>query len=54
MAITWYGWPPLIASSEVSPGILSCLDLDEESPLPLDLKKGNIPYDMCKGMERGA
>jgi UDP-2-acetamido-3-amino-2,3-dideoxy-glucuronate N-acetyltransferase len=29
---------------EVEPGILRCLDLDEESPLPLELSKGAKPY----------
>lgn len=30
---------------EVCPGVLRCLDLDEESPLPADLSKGAKTYD---------
>jgi UDP-2-acetamido-3-amino-2,3-dideoxy-glucuronate N-acetyltransferase len=33
---------------EVSPGTLKCLDLDEESPLPLGLTKSNTPYDVFR------
>jgi UDP-2-acetamido-3-amino-2,3-dideoxy-glucuronate N-acetyltransferase len=33
---------------EVEPGLLRCLDLDEESPLPPDLTVGNIRYDEFK------
>jgi UDP-2-acetamido-3-amino-2,3-dideoxy-glucuronate N-acetyltransferase len=29
---------------EIAPGILKCLDLDEDALLPENLKKGNIPY----------
>jgi UDP-2-acetamido-3-amino-2,3-dideoxy-glucuronate N-acetyltransferase len=29
---------------ETEPGILRCLDLDEESPLPADLSRGSKPY----------
>ena len=35
---------------ENAPGILKCLDLDEETPLPPELKKGNIPYGVFKGI----
>ena len=33
---------------EVSPGVLRCLDLDEEAPLPADLAVGKTPYDEFK------
>ena len=33
---------------EVSPGLLRCLDLDEEAPLPAELSVGEIPYDEFK------
>jgi UDP-2-acetamido-3-amino-2,3-dideoxy-glucuronate N-acetyltransferase len=33
---------------EVEPGILRCLDLDEESPLPADLSVGNKSYRQIK------
>jgi UDP-2-acetamido-3-amino-2,3-dideoxy-glucuronate N-acetyltransferase len=33
---------------EVEPGILKCLDLDEDSPLPLELSKGRKSYDEFK------
>lgn len=33
---------------EVSPGILKCLDLDEEAPLPTDLASGTKSYDQFK------
>lgn len=33
---------------EASPGVLRCLDLDEESPLPEDLAVGNRTYDQFK------
>lgn len=33
---------------EIKPGILRCLDLDEESPLPIELKVGKISYDEFK------
>ena len=33
---------------EAEPGILRCLDLDEESPLPAELTKGEIYYDDFK------
>ncbi len=34
---------------EVEPGVLRCLDLDEESPLPKDLAVGKLTYDDFKG-----
>jgi len=37
---------------EVEPGVLRCLDLDEEAPLPENLTVGNQPYDVFK--TRGA
>ena len=33
---------------EVEPGIIRCLDLDEESPLPAELTEGKITYDEFK------
>ncbi len=33
---------------EVAPGVVRCLDLDEESPLPLEKAVGKIPYDDFK------
>ncbi len=33
---------------EIEPGVLRCLDLDEESPLPPELSKGTVPYDEFK------
>jgi len=41
---------------ETEPGILRCLDLDEESPLPESLSKGTKPYreHRAQGEEHGA
>lgn len=33
---------------EVEPGVLRCLDIDEEAPLPPELSVGKIPYDEFK------
>ena len=33
---------------EVEPGVIRCLDLDEEAPLPPDKAIGTIPYDRFK------
>ncbi len=33
---------------EIEPGVVRCLDLDEESPLPADKSVGKIPYDDFK------
>ena len=33
---------------EVEPGILRCLDLDEEAPLPAELALGRVTYDELK------
>ena len=33
---------------EVTPGIVRCLDLDEDKPLPADMAVGKISYDDCK------
>jgi UDP-2-acetamido-3-amino-2,3-dideoxy-glucuronate N-acetyltransferase len=33
---------------EVEPGVVRCLDLDEESPLPTEKAVGKIPYDDFK------
>jgi len=33
---------------EVEPGVLRCLDLDEETPLPPALSKGSRTYDEFK------
>jgi len=30
---------------EVKPGVVRCLDLDEEKPLPPDMAVGKVPYD---------
>jgi UDP-2-acetamido-3-amino-2,3-dideoxy-glucuronate N-acetyltransferase len=38
---------------EVSPGVLRCLDLDEESPLPEELRTGTLTYDQWKAKKRG-
>ena len=37
---------------EVEPGIIRCLDLDEEAPLPAELTEGKITYDEFKESER--
>lgn len=34
---------------EVTPGVIRCLDLDEEAPLPVELTEGKITYDEFKG-----
>ena len=34
---------------EDSPGVLRCLDLDEEAPLPAELTEGSVSYDEFKG-----
>jgi UDP-2-acetamido-3-amino-2,3-dideoxy-glucuronate N-acetyltransferase len=39
---------------EVEPGILRCLDLDEEAPLPADLSVGTKPYRQLKEETRDA
>jgi len=33
---------------ETSPGVLRCLDLDEDAPLPADLRTGTLSYDQLK------
>ncbi len=33
---------------EVEPGVLRCLDLDEEAPLPAELTVGKTTYDEFK------
>lgn len=33
---------------EVEPGVLRCLDLDEDSPLPSELAVGKVSYDEYK------
>jgi UDP-2-acetamido-3-amino-2,3-dideoxy-glucuronate N-acetyltransferase len=33
---------------EASPGVLKCLDLDEDAPLPDNLKVGQKTYDELK------
>ncbi len=33
---------------EVEPGVLKCLDLDEEAPLPTEMSRGKISYDDFK------
>ena len=37
---------------EVSPGVLRCLDLDEEAPLPAELAEGKTTYDEFKTRRR--
>ena len=37
-----------LAYQEVDPGILRCLDLDEEAPLPESMCQGSKPYDAFK------
>jgi UDP-2-acetamido-3-amino-2,3-dideoxy-glucuronate N-acetyltransferase len=34
---------------EISPGVIRCLDLDEEKPLPMDKAVGKLPYNDFKG-----
>jgi UDP-2-acetamido-3-amino-2,3-dideoxy-glucuronate N-acetyltransferase len=36
---------------ELQPGVLKCLDLDEESPLPEKLRMGTVTYDELKTTE---
>jgi len=38
---------------EVRPGLLRCLDLDEDAPLPEEMRVGKIPYDEFKNRARG-
>ncbi len=38
---------------EASPGVLRCLDLDENAPLPTELSTGKIPYDEIKARKKG-
>lgn len=38
---------------EVSPGVLRCLDLDEEAPLPPELAVGRVSYDEFKEPQGG-
>jgi len=33
---------------EQTPGVLRCLDIDEEAPLPAELSKGTVNYDELK------
>jgi len=33
---------------EIKPGIIRCLDLDEDEPLPPEMAVGKIPYDQLK------
>jgi UDP-2-acetamido-3-amino-2,3-dideoxy-glucuronate N-acetyltransferase len=33
---------------EIEPGVLRCLDLDEEAPLPAELRVGNKSYKELK------
>jgi len=39
---------------EVSPGVLRCLELDEEAPLPEELRVGKKPYEAYRGGEHRA
>jgi UDP-2-acetamido-3-amino-2,3-dideoxy-glucuronate N-acetyltransferase len=38
--------------AETVPGVLRCLDIDEEAPLPPELSKGTKPYREIKGENR--
>jgi len=38
---------------EVEPGVLRCLDLDEEAPMPAELAVGKVTYDDWKGRAQG-
>ncbi len=33
---------------EIEPGIVKCLDLDEQAPLPAEMAVGKIPYDQLR------
>jgi UDP-2-acetamido-3-amino-2,3-dideoxy-glucuronate N-acetyltransferase len=37
---------------EASPGVLRCLDVDEDAPLPPELAVGKVAYDALKGRGR--
>ena len=37
---------------EVSPGVLRCLDLDEDAPLPPELSAGKLTYDEIKARKK--
>jgi UDP-2-acetamido-3-amino-2,3-dideoxy-glucuronate N-acetyltransferase len=37
---------------EIEPGVLRCLDLDEEAPLPPELKVGRKSYRELKGEKK--
>jgi len=39
---------------EVEPGVLKCLDLDEESALPAELSKGGKSYKEFKAANKEA
>lgn len=38
---------------EVQPGVLRCLDLDEEAPLPVELQRGVMTYDEYRAATQG-
>jgi len=38
---------------EVSPGVVRCLDLDENAPLPAELSTGKVSYDEMKARKKG-
>lgn len=38
---------------EASPGVLRCLDLDEDAPLPRELSTGKLTYDEMKARKKG-
>jgi len=38
---------------EVSPGVVRCLDLDEDAPLPAELSTGSLTYDELKPNRQG-
>jgi UDP-2-acetamido-3-amino-2,3-dideoxy-glucuronate N-acetyltransferase len=42
-------WESGLRYREASPGVVRCLDLDEEAPLPLEMTKSTKPYRDFKG-----
>ena len=45
-----YSCPESMLRYELKNGVLSCLDLDEESPLPIEMTVGEKTYDELKAM----
>lgn len=42
-----------LRSKEAGPRLLRCLDLDEDAPLPENLRQGSVPYDQIVHGEKG-